>query len=74
MAPTLKVSANPVTCAKIGEQLDLDASAVFLGREAPEVAADRLWQRMLAVASGDATWGEVLGEGDEVVARYGPAM
>ncbi|MSP48370.1 MAG: hypothetical protein EXQ95_03475 [Alphaproteobacteria bacterium] len=74
LAPTLKVSANPVTCTKVGEQLDLDASRVFLGEEPPEAAADRLWQRMLEVANGAATWGEVLGEGDEVVARYGPAM
>ena len=74
LSPTLKVSANPVACASLGEQLDLDASGVFLGREAPEVAADRLWRRMIDVASGQATWGEVLGEGDEVVARFGPAM
>ena len=74
LSPTLKVSANPETCARIGEQLDLDASQVFLGRESPESAADRLWRRTLEVASGAATWGEVLGEGDELVARYGPSM
>jgi altronate dehydratase large subunit len=74
LAPTLKVSANPETAARVGEQLDLDASRVFTGAETPEAAADRLWTRMLAVADGAATWGEVLGEGDEVVARYGPAM
>jgi len=74
LAPTLKVSANPETCARVGEQLDLDASRVFLGTETPEAAADRLWQRLLEVAEGAATWGEILGEGDEVVARYGPAM
>jgi altronate dehydratase large subunit len=74
LAPTLKVSANPETCANVGEQLDLDASRVFLGSETPEAAAERLWQRLLQVADGAATWGEILGEGDEVVARYGPAM
>jgi altronate dehydratase large subunit len=74
LSPTLKVSANPETCARVGEQLDLDASRVFLGTETPEAAADRLWQRLLEVADGAATWGEILGEGDEVVARYGPAM
>ncbi|MBM3533270.1 MAG: hypothetical protein FJX60_09585 [Alphaproteobacteria bacterium] len=74
LSPTLKVSANPETCARVGEQLDLDASRVFLGTEAPEAAADRLWRRLIEVADGAATWGEVLGEGDEVVARFGPAM
>jgi len=47
---------------------------VFLGRESPESAADRLWRRTLEVASGAATWCEVLGEGDELVARYCPSM
>ncbi len=74
LAPTIKVSANPEACARVGEQLDLDASRVFTGAETPESAADRLWARTLQVADGAATWGEILGEGDEVVARYGQAM
>lgn len=74
LAPTLKICANPAASANLVEQLDLDASAVFLGREPPEAAADRLWHRMIDVASGRATWGEILGEGDEAVARFGPAM
>ena len=74
LAPTIKVCANPETCARVGEQLDLDAHKVFLGEETPESAADRLWTRMMQVADGAATWGEILGEGDEIVARYGQAM
>ena len=74
LAPTIKVCANPETCARVGEQLDLDAHKVFTGEETPESAADRLWARMMQVADGAATWGEILGEGDEIVARYGPAM
>ncbi len=74
LAPTIKVCANPETCARVGEQLDLDAHKVFLGEETPESAADRLWSRMMQVADGAATWGEILGEGDEIVARYGQAM
>ncbi|MBL8690849.1 MAG: UxaA family hydrolase [Rhodospirillaceae bacterium] len=74
LAPTIKVCANPETCARVGEQLDLDAHKVFTGEETPESAADRLWVRMMQVADGAATWGEILGEGDEIVARYGQAM
>lgn len=74
LAPTIKVCANPETCARVGEQLDLDAHKVFTGEETPESAADRLWARMMHVADGAATWGEILGEGDEIVARYGQAM
>lgn len=74
LAPTIKVCANPETCARVGEQLDLDAHKVFIGEETPESAADRLWARMMQVAEGASTWGEILGEGDEIVARYGQAM
>jgi altronate dehydratase large subunit len=74
MAPTLKLSANPAACGALGEQLDFDASAAFAGRESAAVAADKLQRRMLDIASGQATWGEVLKEGDEVVSRFGPAL
>lgn len=74
LAPTLKVSANPATCAALGQQLDFDAGAVFLGRRSLDEAAEALHRRMLDVASGQATWGEVLKEGDEVLSRFGPAL
>ena len=74
LAPTIKLSANPVTCAALGQQLDFNASAAFLGREGLEASADRLLARMLDIASGQATWGEILKEGDEVVSRFGPAL
>lgn len=74
LAPTLKLSANPVTCAALDEQLDFDASSVFRGSEGPEPAADRLLAALLETASGQATWGEILGEGSEVVSRFGAAL
>ncbi|MGP1396308.1 MAG: UxaA family hydrolase [Inquilinaceae bacterium] len=74
LAPTLKISANPETCARLGQQLDFAAAAVFSGRESLENAADRLWPQVLGVASGDATWGELLYEGDEIVSRFGAAL
>ncbi len=74
LAPTLKVSANPETCARLDGQLDFKAAEVFLGREPIEAAADRLFQTLLDVASGTATWGEILGEGEEVVSRFGAAL
>lgn len=74
LAPTIKVCALPQACGRLKEQLDLDASEVFTGRETMADAAERLWSRMLQVAEGTATWGEILGEGDEVVARHGGAL
>jgi altronate dehydratase large subunit len=74
LAPTVKLSANPHAGAALGEQLDFDASAAFRGAESLERSGEHLWSRLLDIASGQATWGEILKEGDEVVSRFGPAL
>ncbi len=74
LAPTIKVSANPVAGETLREQLDYDASAVFQGRTSVAEAAESLLAELLEVCSGDATWGEILKEGDEVVSRFGAAL
>jgi altronate dehydratase large subunit len=74
LAPTIKISANPVTTARLGEQLDFDASDVFESRATLEDAARRLTDLVVDVASGTLTWGEVLDEGEDVVSRLGPAL
>lgn len=74
LAPTIKLSANPETCARLGQQLDFDASAAFAGEEALEDAAERLTATVIQIASGTRTWGEILIEGEEVISRFGPAL
>lgn len=74
LAPTLKVSANPETARRLGEQLDFDASGAFAGHHDLADAANGLFIEMLRVASGGATWGEVLMEGEEVLSRFGAAL
>jgi altronate dehydratase large subunit len=74
LAPTIKLSANPRAGRTLAQQLDFDASPVFEGRQNASDAADALLHRLLDVASGTMTWGEILGEGDEVVARMGEAL
>jgi altronate dehydratase large subunit len=74
LAPTVKLSANPVAAQTLHEQLDFDASAVFLGTQSIEAAARELLAVLIDVASGTLTWGEVLGEGDEAVSRLGEAL
>jgi altronate dehydratase large subunit len=74
LAPTIKISANPVAAKRLGEQLDFDASGVFERREALAGATSRLMDVMLDIASGTLTWGEVLDEGEDVVSRLGPAL
>ena len=74
LAPTIELSANPKTCARLQQQLDYKAQAVFTGAQSLGAAADELLAELLAVAAGGLTWGEVLGEGEEVVSRYGPVL
>jgi len=73
LAPTLKISGHPETSSRLPEQIDFDASAVLAGIESLDHAADRLFGLLLDVASGSATWGEVLDETDEVLVRLGPS-
>lgn len=74
MAPTIKLSANPLAAQTLHEQLDFDASPVFLGNQTLDKAAQELIALITDVASGTRTWGEILGEGDEVVSRLGEAL
>jgi len=74
LAPTIKLSANPVAAQRLREQLDFDASAVFRGACSLDDAARDLLEQLVDIASGSLTWGEVLDEGDEVVSRLGEAL
>lgn len=74
IAPTIKVSANPETCARLDSQLDFKCAQVFNGHEPIEAAAARLFDCVLDIAGGTLTYGEILGEGEEVISRYGPGL
>jgi altronate dehydratase large subunit len=74
VAPTLKMSANPETCARLTEQIDIAAADVALGTTTLEARADAAIGQLLDVASGSLTLGEIVGEGAEVVSRLGPSM
>lgn len=74
VAPTLKMSANPTTCARLTEQIDIAAADVAQGATTLEARADAAIGQLLDVASGSLTLGEIVGEGAEVVSRLGPSI
>lgn len=74
IAPTVKISANPEACRRLGNQIDFDASAVFRAEETLDEAADRLFAEILEIASGALSWGEVTGEGAESFTRLGASI
>lgn len=69
LAPTIKLTANSATAARLTEQIDFDASPVFRGEESAQDAGARLVRLAAEVAGGTLTWGEILGEGLEVPTR-----
>jgi altronate dehydratase large subunit len=74
IAPTLKMSANPGTAARLAEQIDFAADGVLSGAATLEAVSVRGMERLMDIASGTLTFGEIVGEGDEVVSRIGPSM
>jgi len=74
VAPTLKISANPQTCERLVEQIDIAAADVALGNASLDDAGARALDQLIGVASGTLTFGEIVGEGAEAVSRLGPSM
>jgi altronate dehydratase large subunit len=74
VAPTMKMSANPQTCVQLREQIDFAAARVVDGTMSVDDLATEAIDTLLAIASGTLTFGEILGEGSEVVSRLGPSM
>ena len=69
LAPTIKVSANPDTTTRLGEQIDFDASSVVTGETTSEALAPALHGLLLDVAGGALTWSEAAGETAESISR-----
>jgi altronate dehydratase large subunit len=74
IAPTVKMSANADACERLAEQIDIVASGVLRKSMTLEEAASGAIDRLLDIASGSLTFGEIVGEGSEVVSRLGPSM
>lgn len=74
LAPTIKITANADTAQRLPEQFDFSCAEVLTQAFPMEAAADALVARILEMASGALTFGEILGEDDEVIARFGETL
>jgi|SRR5688572_22364847 len=74
IAPTLKMSANPEACARLGEQIDIVATSVLRRTATLDDMTREALDKLLDVASGSLTFGEIVGEGGEVVSRLGASV
>ncbi|MBW1765429.1 MAG: UxaA family hydrolase [Deltaproteobacteria bacterium] len=61
ISPLIKVTGNPDTWARMNEDMDINASTIMEGNESIESVGKRIFDEVLAVASGKLTIGEQLG-------------
>ncbi len=61
ICPLVKVTGHPETWARMSEDMDVNASTVMDGSESIESVGQRIFDEVLAVASGKTTKGEGLG-------------
>jgi len=61
ICPLVKVTGNPETWARMAEDMDVNASTIMEGKESIESVGKRIFDEVVAVASGKQTIGEQLG-------------
>lgn len=74
IAPVIKITGNARTARQMADNLDLDVSGVMSDTETLDAAAERLFQEVLAVASGKQTAAERLGHREFAIHRRNPTI
>lgn len=69
IAPVIKITGNARTARQMADNIDLDVSGILDDTERPDSAADRLFDEVLAVASGKPTATERLGHREFAIHR-----
>lgn len=74
LAPTIKLTGNPETAARLPDQIDFDASDVFRGLRDRAALLPDLVALIDLVCDGTLTAVERNRDGDEVISRLGPSV
>lgn len=61
IAPVIKVCGNPRTSEKLLEHIDVDVSDVITENKTLEEAAEKVFEKLVKVASGEKTKAEIIG-------------
>ena len=73
IAPVIKITGNARTARQMADNIDLDVSGIMDETETLDGSADRLFDEVLAVASGKETATETLGHREFAIHRRNPA-
>ena len=71
IAPVIKISGNAETCRKMKDNIDLDVSQIIKGKETVKEAGKRVFEEVIAVASGKLAKAEKLGQRDFCIFKIG---
>ena len=71
IAPVIKITGNAETYRKMKDNIDLDVSQIIKGKETVKEAGKRVFEEMIAVASGKLTKAEKLGQRDFCIFKIG---
>jgi len=74
IAPVIKITGNAKTARQMADNIDLDVSGIMDDSETLDAAADRLFDEVLAVASGRETAAERLGHREFAIHRRNPTI
>ena len=74
VAPVIKVTGNARTARQMADNIDLEVSGIMNETETLDQAADRLFDEILAVASGKLTATERLGHREFAIHRRNPTI
>jgi altronate dehydratase large subunit len=74
IAPVIKITGNGRTARQMADNIDLDVSGVINDTETLDTAADRLFEQVLAVCSGQLTAAERLGHREFAIHRRNPTI
>lgn len=69
-APSIKIASNTPMFERMSEDMDINCGTIVDGLESIEQAGQRIFDEMLAVASGKKTFSEELGVGDSEFAPW----
>jgi len=71
IGPVIKISANAETCKKMKDNIDINVSTVVQGKESVKEAGKRIFDEIVAVASGKLSKAEKLGQRDFCIFKIG---
>ena len=74
IAPVIKITGNARTARQMADNIDLDVSGIMDHSETLDASAERLFDEILAVASGRPTAAETLGHREFAIHRRNPTI